>query len=327
MKCSICGKNEAIYYQPFTKRYLCKECFLKDVQERVKKEVIDKNMFSESDRLFLALSGGKDSFVLLDTISKIHDNNKIIAFSIVEGIRGYNRQEYIERLKKHTKERGIELLVYSIKEFVGHDLEELVQLSKSKNENLSPCTYCGAIRRRMINVFAREIGATKTLTAHTLDDEVQTLMMNIMRGDPVRLLRQHPMAPRLSEKLVQRVKPLRKIYEREAALYAYLSGFAFQETECPYIIFQPTLRARIRYWLYMLEREEPGTLLRIVEFYDYSFKHIAIKLSSTEKLPLCKYCGEPTSIGRDTCKLCEMLKNLSISPQYNAVLRFTTRSE
>ncbi|WP_272985762.1 TIGR00269 family protein [Fervidicoccus fontis] len=316
VKCSLCGR-EAVFYQAFTNKYLCRECFIEDVRKRIANEVKDKRMFSERDNLLLAISGGKDSFVLLDAVSHFHPSSKIIALSIVEGIPGYNRQEYIERIKKYTKERGIDTVITSIKEFVGYSLGEIVEKSREMGIELSPCTYCGSLRRRIINVYARELGADRTLTAHNLDDEVQTIFMNILRGDPERLLRQHPLSPKLSDKLVQRVKPLRKIYEYEAAFYAYLLGFKFQETECPYIIYQPTLRARIRHWLYMLEREAPGVELRILEFFDNLLLDRTNKLKELNSLPTCRICGEPTSIGRDVCKLCEMLEKAGIEPKYN----------
>lgn len=312
--CDVCGLREAKYYQHHTGRKLCGKCLIEDIRERVKKEVDEHSLINGSDRVLLALSGGKDSFVLLDTLSSFVDSNRLIGFSIVEGIPGYNREEYILRLKKYASERGVDLVVKSLKEIFGYSLYEVVSIARDRKKGMSPCTFCGAMRRRGINLAARELGATKTATAHNLDDEVQTLFMNILRGDPDRLIRQHPLAPRLSDLLVPRIKPLRKIYEREITAYAYELGFKFQETECPFIVHEPTLRARIRHWLYMLEKERPGSMLSLLESFD---ELIIKKISSTkyEKLPLCKICGEPTSIGRDICKLCEMMLDLGIEPK------------
>jgi uncharacterized protein (TIGR00269 family) len=310
--CDICKKREAKYYQHQTGLKLCRECLLEDVRKRVKKEVERFSLIKEGDTVLLAISGGKDSFVLLDSLSSFVEPNRLVGFSIIEGIPGYNRDEYVERIKKYASERGIDVIIISLKDIFGYSLSEIVKLAREKGKNYSPCTFCGAMRRRAINLVARDIGATKTATAHNLDDEVQTLIMNILRGDPERLIRQHPLAPRFSELLVQRIKPLRKIYEREATAYAYELGFKFQETECPYIIYQPTLRARIRHWLYMLEKEQPGSMLKLLETFDLFILH---KLGTLkyEKLPSCKLCGEPTSVGRDICKLCEMLNDLGLS--------------
>lgn len=320
MLCDRCRVREAKYYQHQTGLKLCGKCLIEDVRERVQREIKRFSLIKEGDRVLLALSGGKDSFVLLDTLSSFIDADKLIGFSVVEGIPGYNREEYILRLRRYTSERGIDLFIFSLKEIYGYSLSEVVELAKRKGEKYSPCTFCGAMRRRAINMAARELGANKTATAHNLDDEAQTLIMNILRGDPERLVRQHPLAPRLSDLLVQRIKPLRKIYEREATSYAHELGFKFQETECPYIIFQPTLRARIRHWLYMLERERPGLMLNMLDTFDSMILQ-RIETTPYERLPTCKLCGEPTSIGRDICKLCEMLNGLGLTPVYRVFFK------
>jgi len=325
VKCDRCGVNEAVYYQHHTGLKLCSKCLVEDIRNRIRKEIERFQMIKEGDTVLLALSGGKDSFVLLDSLSSIVSPSRLIAFSVVEGIPGYNREEYIERLKHYARERGVEIVVSSLKEIFGYSLSEVVSMARERSETkeLSPCTFCGAMRRRAINLAARELGATKTATAHNLDDEVQTIFMNILRGDPERLIRQHPLAPRLSDLLVQRIKPMRKIYEREAAAYSYVLGYRFQETECPYIIHQPTLRARIRHWLYMLEKEIPGSMLSILETFD-SLVLKKLESSKFEKLPTCKLCGEPTSIGRDICKLCELMGKLGIEPSPPKKLRLAT---
>ncbi|MEM0115497.1 MAG: TIGR00269 family protein [Fervidicoccaceae archaeon] len=317
-KCDRCNEREAAYYQHFTGLKLCGRCLIEDVKSRVKREIDRFSLIKSSDTVLLALSGGKDSFVLLDALSSIVDSSRLIGFSIVEGIPNYNREEYIARLKKYASDRGVDLVVSSLKEMFGYSLHDIVSRARAVSLEISPCTFCGAMRRRGINLAARMLGASKTATAHNLDDEVQTLFMNILRGDPERLIRQHPLAPRLSSLLVQRIKPLRKIYEREATAYAFELGFKFQETECPYITFQPTLRARIRHWLYMLERERPGAMLSILEKFD-SLLIRKIAESKYSDLPTCRICGEPTSIGRTICKLCELMQAMGIENGENAV--------
>ncbi len=316
IKCDSCGRKEAIVYQPHTGKRLCKHCFINDIKQRVRMEVEKNKLFSSNDTLLLALSGGKDSFVLLDIMPHIHPPSKLIGLSIIEGIPNYNRKEDVTKMIKYARDRGVDIIITSFKEFIGYGLGEIVLKARKNGVLVSPCTFCGGLRRRIINVYAREVGATKTVTAHNLDDEVQTLFMNFLRGDPERLIRQHPRAPRLSEKFVHKVKPLRSIYEWEATMYAYLLGFRFQETECMFITQQPTLRARIRRWLYQLERSHPGTMLRLLKLFDELVEQHTMQAWNLPSLPHCKYCGEPTSFGRDVCKLCELLLKSGIKPSY-----------
>ena len=316
MKCSVCESREAVVSQPHTGRVLCDRCFVSDIKERVRKTIEKYNMVSESDRVMLAVSGGKDSFVLLDVLSELLPAEKTFALSIIEGIPGYNRLDDIERLKKHARERGVDLIITSIKEFTGMSLAEIVKAAREKGLDVSACTFCGGLRRRIMNTYARMLGATKTATAHNLDDEVQTAILNVLRGDPSRLLRQHPRAPRLSEKFVQRIKPLRYVYEWEITMYSYLKGFRFQETECMFIVESPTLRARVRRWLYMLERESPGTMLRVLKAVDELAEHLIKAHERLPQLPQCSICGEPTSYRRRYCKVCELLMAVGLKPAY-----------
>ncbi|GAB6147997.1 TIGR00269 family protein [Stetteria hydrogenophila] len=321
--CDVCKSRPAVVYQAHTGMRLCRECFLRDVVERVRAEIKRWGMIEPRDRLMLALSGGKDSFVLLDVLSQIHNPSRMMVVSIVEGIPGYNRREDIEKIVRYARERGVDVVVLtSIREYTGLDLSEIVSMAWRRGVKESPCTYDGLLRRRIINFYARVYGADKAVTAHNVDDEAQTAVVNILRGDWVGLLRQHPLAPPASRRLVPRVKPLRKIYEWETATYAMLRGFKFQETECMYIYLAPTLRARVREALYRLEQERPGSLLRLVNTLDELLEGQARSLS-VEELPECERCGEPTSPARRVCKLCELLERAGmVSPSYQVPYRW-----
>ena len=310
MICDVCKVREAEIFQPHTGRKLCRQCFIEDIRQRVKKEA-EKIGLLKANKILLAVSGGKDSFVLADTLASFIDTNKLIAYNITEGIQGYNRKEQVEQLRKFLSELGIELIEDSFKQSVGYTLDEMVQAARAKGLNVSACTFCGAFRRKLINNAARNIEADFVATGHNLDDEVQAIIINLIRGDLIRLIRFGEKPLKLSSKFVLRVKPLRKIYEWETTMYAYYKGYAFQEVECPYITSRPTLRAKVRELLYMLEDIKPGTLLNIIEEFDNIAEKVRKSyISSTselKELPTCKICGEPTSYGREICKTCELL--------------------
>ncbi len=326
VKCSVCGIRDAVVFQQHSGKALCKQCFIEDVTARTITEIKRWKMFSPKDRLLLGLSGGKDSYVLLDILARIHPVSRILAVSIIEGIPRYNREEDIRRLKVVAREYGVDVIVTSIKEYTGHSLAELVMRVWRKGKRISPCTYCGISRRRILNFYARMYGADKTVTAHNLDDEVQTAVVNLLRGDRIGLLRLHPAASPASKLIVPRVKPLRKIYEWESATYAYMKKFPLQETECMFIRYAPTLRARVRDMLYVIESRRPGTLLRILELLDEVLEEEARNLSP-ETLTRCKKCGEPTSPSRHLCKLCEILELADVKrPVYSVYYSEDTNS-
>ncbi len=312
-RCDACGEAEARVAQRHTGRALCSRCFREDLLRRLGEEVERYRMFSPSERVLLALSGGKDSFVLLDLVKEVHDPGRMGIVTVIEGVEGYNRADDVAWIADVARSYGIDLHVASFKEFAGLGLDELVSLDRSRGLKTSPCTYCGVLRRRIINHYARTLGYDRVLTAHNLDDEVQTYVMNLLRGDRVRLIQGHPLSPTLSRYFVKRVKPLRKIYEWETAVYAFMRGFKFQETECPYIRFRPTLRAVVRDYLYEVERARPGSLLRILEAVDrYVERELLPEASRLGELPQCSVCGSPTAYSRRTCVLCDLLQKIGL---------------
>ncbi|MEM1686957.1 MAG: TIGR00269 family protein [Zestosphaera sp.] len=329
MKCVVCGLRDAVVMQRHTGRVLCRDCFIKDVISRVEREIKKFHMFSDNDRLLIAASGGKDSYVLLDIILRLHDPSKIGVVTIVEGIEGYNRLEDVEKVRRLANVNGVDVIVLTLKDYVGYNLTELVSLGFNKDIRVSPCTFCGVLRRKAINEVARDLGFTKVLTAHNLDDEAQTIILNILRGDLFRLVQILPNGPMLSKLFVRKVKPLRKIYEEEVAIYAHLIDYEFQTTDCPYLRYFPSLRAKIREYLYKLEKEKPGALLNLIERIDAILaKHVSRYVNYPE-LPRCAICGEPAAYGRNYCMACELLTILGVSkPSYNrsSYLRFSPRS-
>lgn len=311
--CDVCKVREAEIYQPHTGRRLCRQCFIEDIRERVRKEA-DVIGLNKARKILLAVSGGKDSFALADTLASFIDHNKLIAMNIVEGIHGYNRAELVLELKKFLNELGIELIETSFKEKEGATLDEMVEKSKQAGLNVSACTFCGGFRRKIINEIARDVNADLVATGHNLDDEAQTIMINLIRGDLIRLIRFGDVPIKLSNRFVLRVKPLRKIYEWETTMYAYYKGYSFQEVECPYITQRPTLRAKVRDLLYLVESIRPGSLLKIIEEFDKvaeEYRKLYVAKFNRE-LPTCKICGEPTSYGREICKNCELLLKIGL---------------
>ncbi len=318
MRCSSCDTRDAVVMQRHSGRLLCRDCFLNDVMDRVRSEVKRFSMFSSNDRLMIAASGGKDSYVLLDIVLKLHDPSKVGVVSIVEGIEGYNRAEDLMKVRTLAHAAGVDLIVLSLKDYVGLSLTELVDLSFVNGVNLSPCTFCGVLRRKAINEIARDLGFTRVLTAHNLDDEAQTAVLNILRGDLFRLVQTLPNGPMLSDLFVRKVKPLRRVYEEEVAVYAYLIGYEFQTSDCPYLRYYPSLRARVREFLYRLERERPGVLLKLMDRIDALMSSYVHVYSDYPQLPRCAKCGEPTAYGREYCMACELLTAVGVKdPKYS----------
>ncbi len=314
MLCDVCSAREAVVYQRHSGRALCFKCFREDLLRRVSAEVRYYRLFTPNDRILIAVSGGKDSFVLLDLIKDIHRSELIGIAIIDEGIEGYDRLSQAKWAIDMAEKFGMEVYITSFKDSIGFTLTELIEMAEKRGIRITPCTLCGIIKRRILNRLARHEHFDRVITAHNLNDEVQTIVMDILRLDLARLVQLHPLSPLLSSNFVRRVKPLRRIFEYEVTQYAFLSGFKFQEEDCPYIKALPSLRARIRSRMFEMEGIKPSYPLNIIEWHDRVVKKILSRWDlKMPELPLCPLCGEPMSYGRKYCALCELLMKLGVS--------------
>jgi uncharacterized protein (TIGR00269 family) len=150
------------------------------------------------------------------------------------------------------------------------------------------------------------VEATKIATAHTLDDEVQTILLNIFHGDVARLAKEKPVTDDVHRRFVQKVKPFCEIPEKESALYAYVKRVPFQSTPCPYA--SEALRNDIRVMLNRMEEKHAGTKFTIFNSVE-RIRPALNGIGKNDQFGECVECGEPAAQG--LCKVCQMLKNVS----------------
>ena len=70
---------------------MCKKCFIKSIEYKAKRTISKYSMVKHGDTVAVAVSGGKDSLVLLNVLKNIlaHQNSEIVAITVDEGIKGY----------------------------------------------------------------------------------------------------------------------------------------------------------------------------------------------------------------------------------------------
>ena len=306
--CTDCERKKAFFSRPYSGQKLCKKCFAESIEAKVRQTIVRYGMFSFSDKIAVAVSGGKDSLSLLQILVKIEKNRpkaSLSAVTVDEGIKGY-RDEALNIAAEECEKLGVAYNVVSFKQLFGFTLDELVEQKRSKNDvKVTACAYCGILRRRALNVAAREVGANKIATGHTLDDEAQTVLMNIFRGDVARLAKEKPVTDDVHPKLVQRVKPFCEIPENESALYAYVKKKRFHASPCPYAT--EALRNDFRAILNQMETKHAGTKFTIFNSLERLRPALAA-IASESKFNECSQCGEPSSGG--LCKVCEILKEM-----------------
>jgi len=304
MNCSKCGKK-AVCHRRYEGTYLCRGHFIQSVEDKVRKTMRKAKMIGHGEAIAFAVSGGKDSTAALYMLHKILRKRldvAMFAITINEGIPGY-RDESLKIAGKLCKKLGIKHHVFSFEKEFGRPLSDVVKdLNKSGKWEGTACTYCGLARRWLLNRKARELGAHKIVFGMNLDDEIQGIMMDYIRGDLMRLARMAGEPLVQSRLFVPRIKPFREIPEREIGLYAILNGLEVQENECPYI---EGPRFKVRDFLNTLEAESPGTKFSVLNtFYRLAPGIMEVVKHDGFELLRCEKCGEPSS--QKICKTCEL---------------------
>jgi uncharacterized protein (TIGR00269 family) len=297
IKCKKCN-SEAIIFQKYSGMHLCKKHFVEDVERKIKLTIRKNYSIRKNDMIAVALSGGKDSSVALYMMHRIlgeRPDIELVAISVDEGIYGY-RPQSLEVAKKLTERLGVRHIIKSFKDEHGTTMDEIAAMDREKGA----CSYCGVLRKNILNRIALDIGATKLVTGHNLDDEAQTILLNHFRGDMERMVRLAP--PAAVEGLVLRAKPLRNIPEKEVALYALVNDLPVDFSECPYA--GEAMRGEIRELLNAFEAKHPGTRHSLLRGFDKLVGALAKELPPA-KIEKCRICGETCT--EDICQTCKLL--------------------
>ena len=307
MECSKC-QGKAVYQT--TGQSFCKEHFFNYFENKVFKTIKKYKLIQKDDKVCVATSGGKDSLAVLYMTMKYcrKYNIDFFALAIDEGIKDY-RDHTLDDLNTFCKQYDIKLNVISFKERFGSGLDELTEKAINKFGR-KPCTVCGILRRTLLNKGSRELKATKLVTGHNLDDESQSLLMNLLKGNMGHNASLGPITGLSNNNsFVPRVKPLYLISEKETRLFAFLKGFEVHFNECPNIHL--SFRASVRDQLNEIENKNPGSKNGMVNAFLEILPDLKEKYKSKRKeFQFCTRCGEPCS--GEICNTCKLEEELEL---------------
>jgi tRNA 2-thiocytidine biosynthesis protein TtcA len=225
----------------------------------VGKAIEDYAMIGEGDRVMVCLSGGKDSYTLLDMLLSLQ-RSAPVKFSLVAvnldqkqpGFPAHVLPEYLGALG--VEHHIIEQDTYSV-------VQRLIPPGRTM------CSLCSRMRRGALYRYAAENGITRIALGHHRDDIVETLFLNLFHGGKLKA-----MAPKLRSEDGRHIviRPLAYVAERDIARYASARGFPI--IPCDLCGSQQNLqRVQVKKMLADWEIEHPGrmetllTALRNVE--------------------------------------------------------------
>tara|TARA_B100000929_G_scaffold169904_1_gene134587 strand:- start:102 stop:1010 length:909 start_codon:yes stop_codon:yes gene_type:complete len=300
MICDKC-KKQATYSRKYSGENFCSECFSNSIFRKSARTISKYKMIKNNELVCVAVSGGKDSLVLLDILNKMSEthNFRIFAITIDEGIPGY-RDEALDIVQNFCATLKIKHKVFSYKELFDLTLEESLQLRN--DEKPSSCSICGIFRRRALDHAAKSINADVIATGHNLDDVLQTFLINTLSGDTSKI---GWMDPDVSSNKLRKIKPLSEIYESEIVFYAFTNDLPFQTEPCPHM--DEGIRTEIREFLNSLEANHSGiknnmynSVLKISQF---------TKKANYKEKQNCSVCGNECS--GSICSVCKMIARLT----------------
>jgi tRNA 2-thiocytidine biosynthesis protein TtcA len=206
----------------------------------------DYGMIEAGDRVMVCLSGGKDSYGLLDVLMKLRERAplsfELIAVNLDQRHPGYPEHVLPDYLASLGVPFRIEVQdTYAV-------VKRLVPEGKTM------CSLCSRLRRGMLYRVARELGATKIALGHHRDDILETFFLNLFFGGKMKA-----MSPKLQSDDGQHVVIRPLAYVAESDLEAYARVKAFPIIPCDLCGSQPTLqRKQVKQMLREWEKRHPG---------------------------------------------------------------------
>ncbi|RLJ00812.1 MAG: tRNA(Ile)-lysidine synthetase [Candidatus Aenigmatarchaeota archaeon] len=288
MKCLFCDRKPEIRLKRH-RAWLCRDCYPKFFERQVMRAVEKEGMFSHSDRICVAVSGGKDSMGLLHSLKKL--GYDVTALFIDLGIEGYSKESR-RVVEGYTEREGTPLIVYDLKKEKGKGLPEIQKRGRSR------CAVCGIIKRYVMNRVS--LGKFDALaTGHTLDDAVVFLFSDTLQWNLEPMSRHLPVLE-AGEGMVRKVKPLYRVTDQETLLYVETERIPYWKGKCPYQVTSKQKQYK-EIWN-RLEEITPG----IKQNFYLSFLRNMIPHLRSEKpdLKRCRECGGPTT--REVCSFCSL---------------------
>jgi tRNA 2-thiocytidine biosynthesis protein TtcA len=254
------------------------------IARKVTRAIHDFNLIEDGDRVMVGLSGGKDSWALIQILDVLRKRAPIkfslIAVNIDSGYEDFQHGT----LKSTCDARGWECHVEHTT--IGAVMDDIL------TANATPCSLCARLRRGALYRLAESVGATKIALGHHADDFIETLLLNLffegsLKAMPARLVSDN------QAHIV--IRPLVYVNEGDCRDYAKAENLPIIGCCCPVCGDLSLQRQRIKQLLVDLERQNSGvkhSMLRALA--NVSPRHLLdTRLNPASPAPVANLFAEP----------------------------------
>ena len=215
--------------------------------KKTTKAIVDYQMIDDGDRVMVGLSGGKDSWALLQVLDVLRQRSpakfSLVAVNVDSGYKEYKHGLIAQTCEAHGWDYRIEHTG------IGEAIDDIL------DDGATPCSLCARLRRGVLYRIAKETGATKLALGHHADDFIETLLLNLFFAGALKA-----MPPKLvsddGDHVV--IRPLVYVGEDEARAYTKECQLPINGCCCPACGDLSLQRQRTKRLLMELEREHPG---------------------------------------------------------------------
>ncbi|MFW5804075.1 MAG: tRNA lysidine(34) synthetase [bacterium] len=232
--------------------------YTRTLKKRVVRDIYKHHLIRENDKILIALSGGKDSLILLDCLLYMRDNLcfKMDLVAVHVDITNIPYDTDLDFLTNYCNSREVPFDI----------IKKEIKLDTGNHKQKGICFPCSWNRRKLLFKYCHQNNCNKLAFGHHMDDALETLMMNMIYHGSISSL---PWKIKMFEGKLEIIRPLLHMKEKELAQYANLENFPKEIKVCSF--GEKTKRILMKNMIKTLEEIHPNARTNVFKSMDKIF--------------------------------------------------------